>query len=88
MKNYVCGLLAGTAALLAATSASASPPDSAGHYEWRLGVQAPGPRAPLAVSRRIWVPAPMAMDRGSACSDKMRSASSTYPKQCCDAFKS
>jgi hypothetical protein len=61
MKIGFSGVLVGMAAMLAATSASASSRADDGHYEWRAGTQAPGPRAPLATSRRVWVPAAVEM---------------------------
>lgn len=61
MKIGFSGALVGILATLAATSASASPRADDGHYEWRPSVQAPGPRAPLAVSHRVWVPAAVEM---------------------------
>jgi hypothetical protein len=61
MNIKFSGVLVGMIAVFAATSASASPRPDAGHYEWRPGVQAPGPRAPLATSRRVWVPAAVEM---------------------------
>ena len=57
MNTRFSGIFAGIAAVLAATSASATPRADDGHYAWRSGIQASGPRAPLATSHRVWVPA-------------------------------
>jgi hypothetical protein len=80
------GVLVGMIAVLAAASASASPRPGAGHYEWRASIQAPGPRAPLAVARRVWVPAAIAMTDVDACQSRMTAKSGAVA--CCASHNS
>jgi len=81
MNIKFSGVLVGMIAVFAATSASASPRPDAGRYEWRPGVQAPGPRAPLAVARRVWVPAAIAMTDADVCQSMMTAKSGAMA--CC-----
>jgi hypothetical protein len=83
MTIKISGVLAGVAALLAATSATASAMTDGGRYEWRPGVQTPGPRAPIAAPRRVWVPSMMASNTG-ACDRMMGARANAEGMPCCE----
>jgi hypothetical protein len=80
------GVVAGVAALLAATSASPAPKD--GHFEWRSSAQAPGPRAPIAAPRRVWVSSPAATSDAGACMGMMVATTKADAMPCCRAQSS
>jgi hypothetical protein len=86
MNIKFSGVLVGMIAVFAATSASASSRPNAGHYEWRASTQAPGPRAPLAVARRVWVPATIAMTNADVCQSMMTDKSGAMA--CCASHSS
>jgi hypothetical protein len=86
MNIKFSGVLVGMIAVLGATSASASPRPDTGHYEWRASIQAPGPRAPLAVAHRVWVPAASAMTDVDACQSMITAKSGAMT--CCASHNS
>lgn len=88
MTFKTLGIVAGVAALLAATSASASPPPKGGHFEWRSSAQAPGPRAPIAAPRRVWVSSPIATSDAGACMSMMAATTKADAMPCCPAHSS
>ena len=56
MNRYLAATFAGIAAIVGMTNAQAATTMSgAGHYEWRIVNQRPGPRAPIVAPRRVWI---------------------------------
>lgn len=88
MTCKTLGIVAGVAALLAATSAPASPVAKDGHYEWRSSAQAPGPRAPIAAPRRVWVSSPGATSDAGTCMGMMAATTKADAMPCCQAHSS
>ncbi|MEG3126058.1 hypothetical protein [Sphingomonas sp. GB1N7] len=87
MTTKISGVLAGVAALLAATSASASTMAQEGRYEWRPDVQAPSPRGPITAPRRVWVPSMVTASAG-VCDHKMAVNGDAQGMPCCENQRS
>lgn len=83
MNIKISGVFAGVTALFAATSASAATLADDGHFEWRPGIQAPGPRATIAGPRRVWESSAMAMNEARACDRMMAARSAPDTMSCC-----
>lgn len=86
MNIKFSGVVVGVVGALAATSAVASPRTDNGHFEWQPGIQAPGPRAPLATPHWVWVPAALAMTDASTCPHMMTAKSAVMA--CCASHTS